>query len=97
MFKPETPPHSNTLRGTLIGGSARKTLKLRTPACVCWKLLALILLLGVGGCCLAFAKGGNSKKRCTELECFLNAIKLAVQLQGQDSDVKPEKIPKEES
>ena len=71
------------------------TVKLRILAYVCWILL--VLLLSVAGCCLALAKGGDLRKHCTELDCYLSAIKLAVQLQGRDSDAKSERIPTEES
>ena len=94
MFKPETPPHSTYLPGTFIRGSARKTVKLQTPAYVCWRLLVLILLLGVGEFCMAFATGGDLRRHCTMLDCYLSAIKSAVQLQKRDFDAKPEIIPK---
>ena len=72
LFKPETSPHSISLRGTPIHGSVRKTVERRTPAYVCWRLLVLILLLVVGGCCFAFAKGRNLKGHCRELDCYLS-------------------------
>ena len=73
----------------------KATVKIQILANVWWSLL--VLLLSVSACCLAFAKGGDLKNHCTQLDCYFSAIKSAVQLQGRDSDSKPEKIPKEES
>ena len=70
-------------------------MKFQILAYICWSLL--VLLLNIGGCYLAFAEGGDLRGHCTDLDCNLSAIKSAVQLQGRDSDAKPEKIPKEES
>ena len=65
----------------------KATVKLPTPANVF--LILLVLLLGVGGYCLAFVRGGDLKRRCTELDCYLSAIETAVQRQERDFDGSP--------